>query len=150
MSKISNSPYYGLKRDQALACRMILERASIEQIVTTILKPFNEDGEIDQKKMSAGKYKIKKWMREPKFQEMYRTMVHEIAMPDVARALGRISDQIDDKNPWLANKAANDTLGRFYNDLMGVDENTVTVRVEGMPELGTPDGEDDGPERDTD
>lgn len=150
MTNNSNGLRFGLKRDQALACRMILERYSLDQIVTAIMKPYNEDGEIDPNKLSRGKEKLRRWMRDPKFQELYRSMIHEIAMPDVARALGKISDQIDDNNPWLANKAANDMLGRFYNDLMGVDENTVTVRVEGMPELGTPDGEDDGSERDTD
>lgn len=150
MSKISTGYTYGVDKNRALACRMILERYPLDQIVTVVLKPFDENGKVDPEKMRVGKQKVKRWMREPKFQETYRAMVHEIAMPDVARALGRISDQIDNENPWLANKAANDTLGRFYNDLMGVDENTVTIKVEGMPEIGTPDGEDDGLERDTD
>lgn len=61
----------------------------------------------------------------------------------VPRAVGRLELQIDDDNGWIANKAANDvvnlakTTGIFQSE-----EKAVSVRFEGMPDIGSPDQEE--------
>ena len=61
-------------------------------------------------------------------------------MPSYGRALARIDQQIDDSNPWIAQGAAREVLQRYGPAIMGEDDQTVTVKIEGMPEIGTPDG----------
>ena len=58
----------------------------------------------------------------------------------VPRAVGRLEKQVDDENGWLANKAANDmvnlakTTGIFQSE-----EKALNVKIEGLPDLGSPD-----------
>jgi len=60
----------------------------------------------------------------------------------VPAAVERLEKQIDNENDWVANKAANDfiglakTVGIFQNE-----EKAVNVRIEGMPDLGSPEDE---------
>ena len=48
----------------------------------------------------------------------------------------------DDKWGFLSNKAANDLLNRYWAVVMGEDDKQIVVKVEGMPDLGTPDADD--------
>ena len=83
--------------------------------------------------------RLRKLRRNEKFQEYYRTLVTEWSIHHVGRALQKLSEQIDSNQPWLANKAANDVLLQSKALTAGMDDGTVVVKVEGMPELGTPD-----------
>lgn len=84
--------------------------------------------------------RIKRLIESDKFAEYYKSMIKEWTIHNVGRALNKLSDQIDHEQPWLANKAANDILQRVPKGmLMDEEENTITVKVEGMPELGVPE-----------
>ena len=63
----------------------------------------------------------------------------------VPGAISRIDTQVDDENGWLANKAANDyiTLARSLGVIANEEEKSISVRIEGMPDLGSPDQADD-------
>ena len=87
----------------------------------------------------AAKQRLRNLRRAEKFQEYYRTLVTEWSVHHVGRALRKLSEQIDSNQPWLANKAANDVLLQSKQMITGMDDGTVVVKVEGMPELGTPD-----------
>lgn len=89
--------------------------------------------------IQAAKKRLRNLRRDEKFQEYYRTLVQEWSIHHVGKALKKLSDQIDSNQPWLANKAANDVLTQSKLMLTGADDGTVVVKVEGMPELGTPD-----------
>ena len=58
----------------------------------------------------------------------------------VPAAIERLEKQVDSDNDWVANKAANDyinlakTTGVFESG-----EKAIHVKVEGMPEIGSPD-----------
>lgn len=92
-----------------------------------------------QNQIQAAKKRLRNLRRDEKFQEYYRSLVNEWSVHHVGRALKKLSEQIDSNQPWLANKAANDVLTQSKLMLTGTDDGTVVVRVEGMPELGTPD-----------
>jgi hypothetical protein len=40
---------------------------------------------------------------------------------------------------WLQNKAANDLLNYGKSQIFGDEERAIHVKVEGMPEIGSPD-----------
>ena len=83
--------------------------------------------------------RLKKLRHDEKFQEYYRSLVTEWSSHHVGRALNKLAEQIESDQPWLANKAANDVLQHSKQMISGMDDGTVVVKVEGMPELGTPD-----------
>lgn len=100
----------------------------------------------DERKTQNNMHKIRNWMKHPEFQECYRAIVREVVMPDYARATRVLSKQLDEQNGWLANKAANDILTRFGPMIMGEEDKSVTVRIEGMPTMGVPDAQEELPE----
>lgn len=63
----------------------------------------------------------------------------------VPGAISRIDTQVDDENGWLANKAANDyiALAKAMGVIANEEDKSITVRVEGMPDMGSPDQADD-------
>lgn len=87
----------------------------------------------------AAKQRLRNLRRNETFQEYYRGLVNEWSIHHVGRALNKLADQIDSNQPWLANKAANDVLLQSKQMITGMDDGTVVVKIEGMPELGTPD-----------
>lgn len=87
----------------------------------------------------AAKQRLRNLRKDENFQEFYRSLIAEWSLHHVGKALKKLSEQIDSNQPWLANKAANDVLLQSKALTTGVDDGTVIVKVEGMPELGTPD-----------
>ena len=90
-------------------------------------------------KINAKRRRLRNLRADEKFQEYYRSLVTDWSVHHVGRALRKLSEQIDSNQPWLANKAANDVLLQSKALTAGIDDGTVVVKVEGMPELGTPD-----------
>ena len=45
---------------------------------------------------------------------------------------------VDDPNPWVALQASNSVLNHTEKAVISEEENTVTVKIEGMPTLGAP------------
>ena len=93
----------------------------------------------EDKQIKSACQRIRNLRRTARFQEYYRTLVTEWSSHHVGKALNKLVEQIDCDQPWLANKAANDVIQHSKQMLTGVDDGTVVVKVEGMPELGTPD-----------
>lgn len=104
-----------------------------EQIIKEVWPEKTED-----KQIYAAKARLRNLRKDEKFQEYYRSIITEWSVHNVGKALTKLAAQIDDSNGWLANKAANDVLTQSKS-FTGNDENTVLVKVEGMPEIGTPD-----------
>lgn len=91
------------------------------------------------KQIKNAKQRLRNLRRDEKFQEYYGTLVQEWSLHHVGKALIKLTEQIDSNMPWLANKAANDVLTHSKQMISGMDDNTVVVKVEGMPELGSPE-----------
>lgn len=92
----------------------------------------------DEKKMRNAKDRLRRLRHNEMFQEYYRSIITEWSVHHVGKALTTIAKQMDDPNPWMANKAANDVLTQS-KAFTGNDDNHVVVKVEGMPELGVPE-----------
>lgn len=93
----------------------------------------------DEKGMRNAKSRLRNLRSNEKFAEYYRSLITEWSVHHVGKALNTIAKQMDDPSPWMANKAANDVLLQSKSFITGVDDNTVLVKVEGMPEIGTPE-----------
>jgi hypothetical protein len=105
-----------------------------EEIVKAVWPQKTEKNQIE-----AAKQRLRNLRKDEKFQEYYRTIIAEWSIHHVGKALNKLADQIDSDLPWLANKAANDVITQSKGLITGADDNTVLVKVEGMPELGTPE-----------
>ena len=119
---------------QMQAATLMFQGWSDEEIAREIFRTGD-----DKKKIQNGKSRLQQLRRKPAFLDYYRSIITEWSVHNVGRALMRLSTQIDDSSPWLANKAANDILTQSKRMITGNEENTVTVKIEGMPELGEPE-----------
>ena len=73
------------------------------------------------------------------FMDYYRSIINRWGIQCLGPAYKKIREQLDSDKEWLANKAANDIINQSKGIVTGADENTVVVKLEGMPELGSPD-----------
>ena len=142
MAKYSTGSTLGLNRQQFLACDM-LARGCSEEEVKAVIWNISKDSTLSEK--SKATRRLREWTEDPKFIEGYRAIVRQLAYPAYGSSLKRLMKQVnydDDKMAWVANKAANDIMNRYSGIIMGDEDKQIVVKVEGMPELGTPDAED--------
>ena len=93
----------------------------------------------EPKQIHAAKSRLRNLRKSEKFQEYYRSIITEWSVHYVGKALNKLAEQIDSDQAWLANKAANDVITQSKSVITGVDDNSVVIKVEGMPELGVPE-----------
>jgi len=77
-------------------------------------------------------------LKDETFMEYYRSIITEWTVHSTGPALKKLRSQLDSEKEWLANKAANDIINQSKMVITGADDNTVVVKLEGMPELGSP------------
>jgi len=123
---------------EILACQLTFQGRPDEYII----KQCWPDTDMNNKNEVSGKKRRLTYLRKkPEFLEYYRTILTEFQVHAFGKAMNKIVEQIDNDNQWLANKAANDVLTRASKTVIGEDENAVTVKIQGLPELGTPDSD---------
>lgn len=84
--------------------------------------------------------KLTRWRKHPKYEEVWKDEVRKQCFSMMSEGLKTIRKQMkDDSQPWLLNKAANDAISFAGKKIYGNDENTVTVNIQGMPDIGSPD-----------
>ena len=125
---------------QALqAAQLMADGHKIKDIITAI---FGVTYESDNAAWQRGRRKLAKWQDDPAWQAAYNCCVRRAVTPLVGRAVRKIDEQIDDDNPWIAQGAAREVLSRFGGSVLGEDDKSITIKVEGMPIIGVPTGED--------
>lgn len=100
----------------------------------------------DPRDRHAAMCKIARLKNRPDYDQIWADELSQTVKRYATLAINRICSQLDNKNDWLANKAASDLialasrLGAIRNE-----EASVKVTFEGMPEIGSPDHpEEDG------
>ena len=78
----------------------------------------------------------------PKFIEYFNSIVTEFRVHGYGKAMHKLTDMIDNDNPWVALQAANTVLAHTERAVINETENTVTVKIEGLPTLGVPPSEE--------
>jgi hypothetical protein len=99
-------------------------------------------GTSEQRLIQNADVQMCRWRRKPWYDEIWKDEIRRISIAMSSEALKKIKSQIRDDNGWLANKAANDSLTFAKPLIWGEDDKALTVKIEGMPEIGSPD--DDG------
>ena len=102
---------------------------------------MDEFGEIDKKKQDKYLRRVERWLASDRYKWIYKECLMRWAMPANMKAQNLLESQLESDQPWLANKAANDIIAIYNRETKGSDDGAVTIRIEGMPELGTPDGD---------
>jgi len=94
-------------------------------------------------KDELGKYdmKMSRWRKLPEFESIWKDEVKTILLGCTSEAIQTIRKQMREKDDWLQNKAANDLLNYGKAQIYGEEEKAVHVKIEGMPEIGSPDDE---------
>ena len=96
----------------------------------------------DQKEVHAADAKMCRWRKHPMYDEIWKD---ELAKQDygdysLARQVLR-QGMKQDKDAWLAMNSAINVISNGNKRIFRDDQQAVTVRIEGMPDLGTPDQE---------
>lgn len=98
------------------------------------------DLEADPEAVNRADVQMSRWRRHPEFDKVFAEEVKLTIKGISGRAAKVLANQLNKEEvPWLQNKAANDVLTMVKASLFGDDERTINVRVEGMPEIGSPD-----------
>ena len=119
---------------QITAAELMFQGYSNEQIIATIWP------NADTKCKKEGKRRmLRKLPENEAWMEYYRSMINHWSIQSVGPALQKLRSQLDSGKEWLANKAANDIINQSKVVMTGADDNTVVIKMEGMPELGSPD-----------
>ena len=135
MAKATNGSTFGLNAEQVMIAQSMAAGHSEDEILKIYWGITKSS--TPQEKQKARR-ELHKTQDLPGFLDCYKSEVKRLYTPVYSKALAKIAEQIDSNLPWLANKAANDILTRVPT-LIGDDDNTIRVQIEGMPELGTPD-----------
>jgi len=125
---------------QINAAELMFQGKSDDEIAREIYH-IEESDPMYMRKIKTARTKLSKLRKNEKFQEYYRSIVTEWSVHNVGKALLKISHQLDDDNPWIVNKAANDILTQSKK-FMGNDENSVSITFENPIALGSPDQAD--------
>ena len=81
-----------------------------------------------------------RWRKFPCYEDTWKDEVKRVLYASTGEAIKVIKGQMRLKDqPWLQNKAANDVLNYGKQQLFGDEERQISVKVEGMPALGSPD-----------
>ena len=83
--------------------------------------------------------KLSRWRRHPDYMAAWKEEISNVSVKMMNKGLRKIINQMDANEPWLANKAANDGVNFARSRVFAEEERALTVKIEGMPDLGTPD-----------
>jgi hypothetical protein len=134
-----NGSSFGLNVKEGIACQMLAQGATEAEVMMALWNfDYKSANSSDRHTYTKKLHSI---MRKPEFAEAYKSIVRNAVYSPYGKAMNRIANQIDSKNEWVANKAANDFLTRFGHHIDGTDSKEVVIRVEGAPVLGTPQEE---------
>lgn len=96
----------------------------------------------DLSEKEANKYdaKIYRWRHHDEYQKEWISAFKQSWGPIMAKALAVVDEGLDDSSlPWRKTQHANLALAYGTKLIVGEEERTVHVQIEGMPDIGSPD-----------
>ena len=130
-------PMKPLTAQQELYIRLSAQGKTRPEIMKAV---FNIDMETaDHNVINAADQKLFRWRKRPEFETIWKDEVRSILYGCTAKAIQVINSQMDEDIPWLRNKAANDLMNYGKQQIYGDEERAIHVKVEGMPDIGSPD-----------
>ena len=140
MAMYTTGSTLGVSRIEMMVAELVADGKDVDYIARMCFDCLSEDGRtLDENKVKKNRAKVRKIMRDPKVINAHRQLLREFMAPLIGDAVKRIGAQINDKQGWLANKAANDVLSQFKGEVFGEEDKRVVIQIEGAPDIGTPD-----------
>ena len=124
--------------DQQRFVRMQANGMQFPEIIKEIWGKTKED--TDPKEYHNLECKLSNWRKHPQYDEIWRDEVGKWDYSDYSisrRTLRKSMTQ--EKDAWLAMQAAVNVMSNVGKRIYGEDQNTVTVNINGMPDIGSPD-----------
>ena len=87
----------------------------------------------------AAECKLSRWRKHPKYEEVWKDEVRKRDFDDYVKARNTLRRTMDANDNWLAMQSAVNVMNTSGKRIFHDEENTVTVQIKGMPDLGTPD-----------
>ena len=107
-----------------------------------ILEFWGMKREDDPKAYHNLECKLSDWRHHPKYEEVWKEEVRKQDYGDYTEARRTLRKTMrNEKDQWLAMQSAVNILNNSGKRIFGAEENTVTVNIQGMPDLGSPDQE---------
>lgn len=97
-------------------------------------------------KLGRAEKTVRSWMKNEDIRSAYREAILRTALVSYARAIRKLSDQVDADNEAVAQRAAKDLIDRFGDVIMQERDREIVVRVVGAPEIGMPDAPEEAAE----
>jgi len=120
--------------EQEKICELDLAGKSYQEIIKAVYGVEKDDPHY--RKYSS---RIQRLKESPKFAKRRETLLNEIHRKGYGKALNKMISMVDDPNPWVSLQASNNVLNYAGKIVLPQEQNTVTVKIEGMPTLGAPD-----------
>ena len=83
--------------------------------------------------------KLSRWRKHPKYIETWMDEVKKADFGDYVKARKTLRKSMDDSDKWLAMQSAVNVMNAAGKKIFGNEENMITVKVEGLPDIGSPD-----------
>lgn len=104
-----------------------------------ILKEVFGITDIHDNAVHAADCKMSRWRKHPLYHQVWDEEIKKQDYIMMSRARAKLRNQLESSNEWLVNKAANDIIAQGNRHIYGEDEKALHVKIEGMPEIGSPD-----------
>ena len=96
----------------------------------------------DPKKAHAADQMMCRWRKHPLYDSIWKDEVRRQDYGDYSAARKTLRRSMKQDDNWLAMQAAVNVLNNTGKKIFGSDENNITVHIEGMPDIGSPDQEE--------
>ena len=130
-----------LTKDMDLLARMEANGASREE---KLLKVFGVDiHTATEREINNADVKMCRWRKHPMFDQAWKDEARKWDYEDyaLARQVFRKGMKMQDENPWLAMNSAVNAINSAGKRLFHDEDTAVTVKIDGLPDLGSPDSE---------
>lgn len=118
--------------------RMEARGESADDILRKIFNLDPETCSFDEKNKAY--QQMWRWRHRDDVQPIWDDEIRSFVRQCVPSAVNRLKSQVEDKNGWLANKAANDVVNLAKTtSIFQSDEKAINVKIEGLPDIGSPD-----------
>ena len=84
---------------------------------------------------------MSRWRKHPLYDQIWKEELKSQNYGDFSEALRVLRKGMQSKDGWLAMQSAINLISNATKRIYAGEESAITVKIEGMPDLGTPDQE---------
>ena len=118
--------------------KLVVRNASRKDVFDQIFHVNIE--ELTQQEKNKYDARLFRWRNHPDYHKEWLIAFKESWGPIMAKAMAVVDEGLDDSTlPWRKTQHANMALAYGTKMLVGEEERTVHVQIEGMPDIGSPD-----------